>query len=111
MCTFMYNFTTLFHLRKQCTSLYFRKVQSSSVHLHNLARTQGMYMMPSKLAEKSVSNLSTKLAISSVGYIRQPSSLCIIMMCSILSVLILYLYLYLFISSVCVVLFISNSMQ
>ena len=36
---------------------------------------------------------------------------CIIMMCSILSVFILYLYLYLFVSSMCVVLFISNSMQ
>ena len=41
----------------------------------------------------------------------QHHPICIIMMCSILSVFILYLYLYLFVSSMCVVLFISNSVQ
>ena len=75
MHTFMYNLTMLFNLRKHHTSLHFWKGQSCSALLHNLARTPCMFLMSLKLAQKSVSSLSTKLAISSVGYIRQPSSL------------------------------------
>ena len=78
MCKFIHNFIILLNLRKYCTYLHFRKVQSSSALLQNLARTPGMYMMPSKLAQKCLKPVY-KIGCSSVGYIKQPFSLYVLL--------------------------------
>ena len=59
----------LYHTLQFQDTLYLFTFQESTKFLctlHNLARTPGMYMMPLKLAQKSVSSLYTKLAISSL---------------------------------------------
>ena len=65
----MDHFTILFNHGEHFTSLHSRNVQKSSAHLHNLASTGGMGIIPSKRPLKSVSSLSTNVIMAGVGYI------------------------------------------